>query len=60
MEKNSILDNEVILKQIFNAKGFKIIKKISTGGYGQIFLAKGNDRLFAVKVQCSEDQLKNA
>ena len=59
MEKNSILDNEVILKQIFNAKGFKIIKKISTGGYGQIFLAKGNDRLFAVKVQCSEDQLKN-
>ena len=35
--ENSILDNEVILRQIFNAKGFKIIKKISTGGYGQIF-----------------------
>ena len=50
------------LKKIFQIRGFRIINHLSTGGQGNIYLAKNNNKEFAIKVQfCdTDDEIRNA
>ena len=49
------------LKKIFQSRGFRIINHLSTGGQGNIYLAKNNNKEFAIKVQfCDmDDDIRN-
>ncbi len=54
MEEISIKE----LNKIFQNKGFRFIEKFSSGGQGNIYLAKNNNKEYAIKVQfCDMDNV---
>ena len=64
MERISNKIEEIKLKdvnKIFQSRGFRIINHLSTGGQGNIYLAKNNNKEFAIKVQfCDmDDDIRN-